>query len=138
MKTEIYCISGLTSKPRMTRWLIISILIFPFCFHPSYSQPDHQDQDLLEIISERGQAEVIIGYPGQKAFDLLTRNVSVSKVIGGRVHIILSRITADWFTNQQYRYEIKVPEEHREEQVPATKLKPWSGTPTLHGSSMIR
>ena len=97
----------------MTRWLIISILIFPFCFHPSYSQPNHQDQDLLEIISERGQAEVIIGYPGQKAFDLLTRNVSISKVIGGRVHIILSRITAAWFTNQQYRYEIKVPEEHK-------------------------
>lgn len=97
----------------MTRWLIISILMFLIRYHPSYSQLNRQDEDLLEIISERGQAEVIIGYTGQKAFDLLTRNVSVSNVTGGQVHIILSRITADWFIGQQYRYEIKVAEEHK-------------------------
>lgn len=90
----------------MTRCLLIGVFIFAF-FEPwCCSQNANNDQRLSDIISKKGQAEVSIAYPGKKAFDHLTRNISVSRIVNNEVHIILSALTADWFITEGFDYKI--------------------------------
>lgn len=88
---------------------LLLVLFIPFLLTTrSYSQNTENDKRLLEIINLKGEARVSIPYSDRKIIDILTRNVSILSVDGKTVHISLSPITAEWFINQNYTYDITV------------------------------
>ncbi len=115
------------------KWLALSaiamILLYPRC-HGQYSSSDRR---VLEIIREKGQAEIIISHPGARAFDHLTRNVSVSRVRENRVHVILSPLTAEWFIKGGYDYSIVETDEIKGIRTARSieEVMAWESYPTL-------
>lgn len=88
---------------------LVLILFIPFLLVPrGHSQNTDNDKRLLEIIKLKGEARVSIPYSDRKSIDILTRNVSILSVDGKTVHLSLSPITASWFINQNYNYDISV------------------------------
>lgn len=71
-----------------------------------YSQYNDKDSQLRDIVRKFGQAEVTISYPGTKAIDLLTRNVSISTVKDKTVFIVVTPATVEWFISANYHYTI--------------------------------
>ncbi len=72
----------------------------------SFSQKNPENDRLRRIVSTLGQAEVEMSYPGHAELDLLTRNVSVYSVRDGKVKIILSPLSVDWFLTRNYDYSV--------------------------------
>jgi hypothetical protein len=72
-----------------------------------YSQESYSDKRLRDIINEQGQAEVSLEYTNRKDADRLTRTVSISKIEDGRIYIVLSAKTVDWFILQNFNYIIE-------------------------------
>lgn len=89
-------------KPRSLILLIIIFLLPGKIF----SQEDYSTLRLREIIKMHGQAEVSIDYTNRKDAELLTRNVSISKIEKGRIYIVLSNATLDWFLLRKTNYVI--------------------------------
>jgi hypothetical protein len=90
----------------MVRNLLISFFILSFSAHLCFSQKASDDERLRVIMSEKGQAEVIISNPGHQGIERLTRVVSISSVDRKAVHIILSPLTVEWFISEAYDYHI--------------------------------
>jgi hypothetical protein len=65
-----------------------------------------QDTKLREIVGKYGQAEVSIPWPGTRAIDIITRNVSITSVRDKNVFITISPLTIDWFLSQKFDYQI--------------------------------
>jgi len=86
----------------------LSILLFFALFVSvwSHSQTPEKDNQLRNLIQQFGQAEVTIPYPGYKAMDLITRNVSITSVKDKFVFITLSPLTVDWFLSRNFDYTI--------------------------------
>jgi len=85
-----------------------SILIWLFYLSVSgvFGQSILRDLKLRNEISDFGQAEVIIPWPGRESIDIITRKVSINSVIGDKVYISLSPATVNWFTEQRFSYSI--------------------------------
>lgn len=80
----------------------ILVSIAPRC----YPQNINNDDNLREIVSQYGQAEVFIPYTSNENIDLLTRNTSVYSVRNKNIYISLSPISVDWFIQQKFNYTI--------------------------------
>ena len=90
----------------MIRSLLISSLILTSITHLCFSQKASYDEKLRQIISLRGQAEVIIPNPGTREIDRLTRFFSIRSVNSKSVYIVLSPLTTEWFISEGYDYQI--------------------------------
>lgn len=90
----------------MIRRFSILIWLFSLFITDVSGQSRLQDLKLREEISEYGQAEVIIPWPGRESIDIITRNVSIISVKGDKVSISLSPATVNWFTAQKFSYSI--------------------------------
>ncbi|MCJ7447394.1 MAG: hypothetical protein MUO72_06875 [Bacteroidales bacterium] len=101
-------ISGSTFKFMVNKRLHLILFTLPFFNLLNFSQDVISDDRLLDIIKQKGQAEVIIAYSGRKETEYLSRNLSIASVEDKRIHIILSRKTVEWFIAQHYDYEIIV------------------------------
>ena len=106
LKMAISFISGSTFKFLMNKRLHLILPAILFFNSLTFSQDAISDGRLLDIIKQKGQAEVTVVYSGRKEADYLSRNLSVASVKDKRIHIILSRRTAEWFIAQHYDYEI--------------------------------
>lgn len=89
-----------------TRFLILLLIISGLSVLECSSQIISPDDQLHQIISQRGQAEVTIPYAGEKSIENLTVNVSILSVKDKIVFISLSPLTVDWFIRQKYNYQI--------------------------------
>ncbi len=98
---------GETGKGVM-RCLLVLILILLISGIRCFSQDDI-DNRLRAIVSESGQAEVIIRTSEKHSIDFLTRNFSVSSVKNGIVSLRISPVTLDLFIAQKYSFNIKEP-----------------------------
>jgi hypothetical protein len=90
----------------MLRKLLIPLIIFLSLAEWCFSQNASNDKKLRGIVSEKGQAEVIIASQGRQAIDRLTRIVSIRSVKDKAVHILLSPLTVEWFISENYDYQI--------------------------------
>ena len=70
------------------------------------SQNIDKDNQLRNLVRKYNQAEVTIPYPGAKAIDVITRNVSITSVKDKKVFIVISPRTIDWFLAAKYNYSI--------------------------------
>jgi hypothetical protein len=70
------------------------------------SQNIDKDNQLRNLVRKYNQAEVTIPYPGAKAIDVITRNVSITSVKDKKVYIVISPRTIDWFLAAKYNYSI--------------------------------
>ncbi len=116
----------------MGKW-VLSILFLISSFSPACFSQDHDtDKRLIDIIRNRGQAEVTLPYNGSNDMDNLTRHVSVTSVDAGYIHVILSPLTINWFILQKYTYQItEKPELKSLSTVPLTNLlSDWDTYPT--------
>lgn len=68
------------------------------------------DEHLRSVISEYGEAEVIVSHPGPAKIDFLIRNFSVSSVDGKVVRARIASGTLDLFTTQKYDYRVEEPD----------------------------
>jgi hypothetical protein len=71
-----------------------------------WSQESDKDNQLRSLVGEYRQAIVTIPYPGVKAIDIITRNVSITSVKDKKVFISISPRTIDWFIKQKFDYLI--------------------------------
>lgn len=69
------------------------------------------DDSLRALISHKGEAEVMIAYPGRAGMDLITRYVSVSSVRNGSVFIVLTPVTVEWFLSLGKPWKLVPPED---------------------------
>lgn len=90
----------------MIRRLSILTLLFSLFIQEVSGQNQLQDLKLREEVSNYGQAEVIIPYPGRESIDIITRKVSITSVKGEKVYITLSEANVNWFTGQRFSYSI--------------------------------
>jgi hypothetical protein len=89
----------------MGKRVLILILFSAIHVLRIFSQDSGRDR-LRRIIMEEGQAEVTVPYTDKKSAEILTRNVSILSVRDNEVHISLSRLTVEWFIQQNYDYRI--------------------------------
>jgi hypothetical protein len=87
------------------RLLILSSFLL-FVYPVNYSQTTDKDNNLRNIVKQYGQADVFIPYPGSKAMDLITRNVSITSIKDKFVFITLSPLTVNWFLSRNFDYTI--------------------------------
>jgi hypothetical protein len=90
----------------MTRYILICIFLITSLDQWCYSQNISNNKELLDLVSQNGQVEVTIPYPGRNSIDQLTRKVSIISVNNKSVLISLSPLTVDWFIQQNYNYLI--------------------------------
>jgi hypothetical protein len=90
----------------MIKRFLISFLLFISLTHLCLSQEASDDEKLRNVISGKGQAEVIIANPGTRSIDRLSRAVSIRSVSSKSVNIVLSPLTVDWFLSEGYDYQI--------------------------------
>ena len=90
----------------MIRRFSILIWLFYLSVSGGFGQSILLDLKLRNEISDFGQAEVIIPWPGRESIDIITRKVSINSVIGDKVYISLSPATVNWFTEQRFSYSI--------------------------------
>ncbi|MBW6501448.1 MAG: hypothetical protein K0B05_08650 [Bacteroidales bacterium] len=115
------------------RWLALSAIAMLLHYPPCHGQYSPSDRRVFEIIREKGQAEITISHPGARAFDHLTRNVSVSRVRENRVHVILSPLTAEWFIKGGYDYSIVETDEIKGIRTARSieEVMEWESYPTM-------
>jgi murein tripeptide amidase MpaA len=90
----------------MTKRLLILILQLTLSISNLWSQDVIKDNQLRNLVREFRQAEVTIPYPGTKAIDMLTRNVSITSVKDKKVYINISPVTINWFLERNFNYSI--------------------------------
>lgn len=90
----------------MLKNLLILLLTFPILTEWCHSQNVSNDTKLRGIISEKGQAEVIIANQDSPSIDKLTRSFSLISVMDKAIHIILSPLTVERFISEAYEYRI--------------------------------
>ncbi len=90
----------------MFKKILISLLIFSFLAELCHSQNVSNDTKLRRIISEKGQAEVMISGWSRQTIDRLTRIYSIRSVKDKAIHIVLSPLTAERFIAEGYDYQI--------------------------------
>ena len=90
----------------MLKKILIPLLIFSFLAEWCYSQNVSNDTKLRGIISEKGQAEVVIAGRNRLAIDRLTRIYSIRSVKEKSIHILLSPLTVERFIAEGYDYKI--------------------------------
>mgnify|MGYP001056443019 CR=1 FL=1 len=88
---------------------VILILIIQIFVLSSFSLETSDDDKLRKLITDYGQAEVIVSDPGREAIDFLSRNVSIRSVTDKGVSIILTPVTAEWFISSGYSYTLVEP-----------------------------
>ena len=81
--------------------LILSFLEINIC-----AQETTKDILLRDEVSRYGQARVTVAFPGVTAMNSLSRSVSVSAVKEGRVEIVISPLTVEWFISAKLDYKI--------------------------------
>lgn len=82
------------------------MFLFAWVASLAWAQNTDQDNQLRNLVMKYRQAEVSIPYPGTKAIDILTRNVSITSVKDKFVFISISPVTIDWFISANYNYTI--------------------------------
>ncbi len=90
----------------MIRHLLLILAITFFLAPRCYTQIADTDKKLLDIIKQRGEAEVSIPFNNNKSLDIITRNVSILSADGNTIKISLSPITVNWFLLQKFEYKI--------------------------------
>jgi len=70
-------------------------LVFSSLAQLQFSQNGSDDEKLRSIVSEKGQAEVVIPDPGNREIDRITRIVSISSVKDKEVRLFLSPLTVE-------------------------------------------
>lgn len=90
----------------MLKNLLITLILFLSLTEWCYSQNSSNDAELRRIVSEKGQAEVVIAGVSRQETDRLTRIFSIRSVSDKSVHIVLSSLTVESFTSQGYNYQI--------------------------------
>jgi hypothetical protein len=113
------------------RFLILSfllLLIIPLVL----SQEIDKDNKLRNLVGEFRQAEVTIPYPGTKAIETLTRNVSITSIKDKKVYISISTLTIDWFLAQKFDYLILERPDYKGMKSAATlgQAMEWQSYPT--------
>lgn len=88
---------------------LILILITQIVFLSSFYRETSNNDKLRKIISDYGQAEVIVPDPGREAIDFLSRNVSIRSVNDKGVSIIISTVTVEWFISSGFSYSLVEP-----------------------------
>jgi len=88
----------------------VSLAILIMIIGISVSGQDTSDAARLKrIVIDYNQAEVIIDYPGYEKATALGKQFSVDKVIGGKLHIILSICTVNQFISLGIPFQIAPP-----------------------------
>jgi murein tripeptide amidase MpaA len=87
----------------LTIWLFLAALTFA----QSSAQNQTNDERLLQIVKDYGQAEVTMNVTGQSQIDYLSRHLSILNLKGNTIEISLSPVTVTWFLSQHYLYTIK-------------------------------
>lgn len=90
----------------MFKKIQISLLIFSFLAELCHSQNVSNDTKLRRIISEKGQAEVIISGRSRQSIDRLTRIYSIRSVKDKSIYILLSPLTVEKFITEAYEYQL--------------------------------
>lgn len=90
----------------MAKHLPVYLLLLVFPLGLLYSQDTGPVTKLRQIVSEKGQAEVTMAFPGKKEIGLISKNVSIGSIRDKTVHIFLSRRTVEWFIQQKYSFSI--------------------------------
>lgn len=90
----------------MTKHLLILLFLLTWITSITWSQNINKENQLRNLVREYGQAEVSIPYPGAKAMEILTRNVSITSVKDKNVFISISPRTINWFLAADYHYSI--------------------------------
>jgi murein tripeptide amidase MpaA len=93
-------------KEIMLRRLLLIIFISVLSLSRCFSQTATSDDKLRLIISQHGQAEVIVPFTDKKSVEILSLNVSILSVKDKEVLVILSKLTVEWFILQKYDYQI--------------------------------
>ena len=113
------------------RFLILScllLLIIPLV----WSQEIDKANKLRNLVGEFRQAEITIPYPGTKAIEILTRNVSITSIRDKKVYISISALTLDWFLAQKFDYMILERPDYKGLKSAATldQAMEWQSYPT--------
>jgi len=90
----------------MLKKFLIPFLIFSSLAEWCHSQNVSNDTKLRGIISEKGQAEIIITGQNRQSIDKLTRIYSIRSIKEKSVHILLSPLTVERFIAGGYDYQI--------------------------------
>ena len=90
----------------MIKYLLILFFVFSSLAQLQFSQNGSDDEKLRSIVSEKGQAEVVIPDPGSREIDRITRIVSISSVKDKEVRLFLSPLTVEWFISEGFDYRI--------------------------------
>ncbi len=90
----------------MLKKLLILFLIFSSLTEWCHSQKVSNDTKLRGIISEKGQAEIIITGQNRQSIDKLTRIFSIRSIREKSIHILLSPLTVERFIVERYDYQI--------------------------------
>ena len=108
--------------------ILISVLSVLRCI----SQIITPDDNLRQIISQYGQAEVTLPYTDKKSLELLTTNVSILSVKDKVVYVSLSLLTVEWFILQKYDYQIaeKISAKGIISALNVNKAMDWDNYPT--------
>lgn len=97
----------------MTKRFLTLLIIFGSLALRCYPQEINLNDRLRKIVAQNGQAEVTIPFNGKISTEFLTNNVSISSVKNKTIHIILSRLTIEWFIGQNIDYQIIEREESK-------------------------
>jgi hypothetical protein len=90
----------------MFKKILIPLFIFSFLAELCQSQNVTNDTKLRGIISEKGQAEVIISGRSRQTIDRLTGIYSIRSVKDKSIHIMLSPLTVEEFIKEDHDYQI--------------------------------
>jgi hypothetical protein len=90
----------------MFKKILIPLLIFSFLAELCHSQIVSIDTKLRAIISEKGQAEVIIPVRSRQSINRLTRSYSIRSLKDKSIHILLSPLTVEKFLAEGYEYQL--------------------------------
>lgn len=90
----------------MVRRLIIILIFLSFFIPRGIAQENASDLLLKKEITEYGQASVQLPLSDNQTMYELSRQVSISRVKGKVVEIVLTKHTADWFLLQGLNYTI--------------------------------
>lgn len=115
----------------ITRYALISLFLVAL-ISPLYGQINPSDNVLRDEVNKFGQADVTIAYPGREATGLITKNVSITSVRGGKVYISLSKLTVEWFLTAKFEYTI-IPRAERKGMITAASVNQamdWQSYPT--------
>jgi hypothetical protein len=116
----------------MFKKILIPLLIFLFLAELCHSQNVTNDTKLRGIISEKGQAEVIISGWNRQTIDKLTKYYSIRSLKDKSIHILLSPLTVERFIAENYEYQLVERADNKGIISPASmaEVMQWDSYPT--------